>query len=225
MATETGPKVLDAIRYNRSLMEQISLLLQTADKMLGEESWICLHSNTCLIESSASLLNPKSWIPKDAFRFYMRDWELSRTLAFVSVLLDDAGQAYEHFDEPLITAGCFVYSEEIFNEVMSERGYEYAWCRSFGQASEYHDGSIAIKDNEEHSASGDDKIALWLRRATFGRPLVEISNADDLKSMIITPLMNLIAGQETEVENLYTGNDAQNDGLNLISLLTGFRNG
>jgi len=196
MLTEDGPKILEAIHYVRSLMEQISLLLQTCDNLLGEQGWECIHGSTAVWESSASLMNPKHWVPKDAFRLYMRADKSWSGIVFVSVLLDDVMEGYRSFSEPVITAACLVNNKATSYDDIRKSGYHYWWSRFYGWDGSDHDGHIIDTDMQDTAETETRDIKHLIKRATFGYPLVMIKDANDLKEKIVDPLIDLAKKME-----------------------------
>jgi len=196
MLTEDGPKILEAIRYTRNLMEQVALLLQTSDKLLGEIGWECIHGNTTHYESSASLLIPKHWIPKDAFRFYMLADKSWNAIIVVSVLIDDVSEGYSAFNEPLITAACLVNDRNISYDDVRKNGYHYWWARYHGWDSGDKNGKISEIGHEDLEEEQESEILYSVGRATFGYPLVAIKDANDLKAKIVDPLIDLAKKME-----------------------------
>lgn len=194
MASENGKNLLAVIRYARKMLEQVSLLLQTCDKLLGDKGWDSLHGSTAVAESGAAIYVPKDWMPKEAFRIYgSKD---SRAVIYVAAILDDANQNYRRFDEPLLTAGCFVP----FADAGSD-GHQYWWVRSHCWSSDLHNGKVheenlAAEDTATRMKWGKEYVAL---QATFGHPLVDFTKSEAVGDKIVKPLLDLVAAQEKKV--------------------------
>jgi len=194
MASENGKNLLAVIRYARKMLEQVSLLLQTCDKLLGDNGWDSLHGSTAVTESGAAIYVPKDWMPKEAFRIYGK--KDSRAVIYVAAILDDANQDYKRFEEPLLTAGCFVP----FTDAESD-GHQYGWVRSHCWSSDLHDGTVKDQDLAAEDAAtrkkwGKEHVAL---QATFGHPLVDFTKSEAIGSKIVKPLLDLVAAREEEV--------------------------
>jgi hypothetical protein len=190
MATDDGAKILRTIQFLRGFTKQVSLYLRTAEDLMKNAGWVCIHPasnrNVC-ISSSASLEHPESWIPWYAFRFYMRPNKERNVMTFVAVLLDNS-ESYQIFEEPLATAGCFAFDPKLPREEIL-RTYRYDWCTTHPLISQASDG--AIFEDPWDKWSEEDKIAspYFRYQATLGLPLTEIKNAGDIERKVIQPLL------------------------------------
>jgi len=194
MPTEKGKKLLEVIRFVRSTMEQVALLLQTCDEQFKKAGWRSLHQNTAVTESGASIYCPKDWLPKEAFRIYGRDG--SKTVAYVAVILDDANQSYRGLHEPLVTAGCFIPPERDI-----DTQHQYYWVRSHCLQTENVDGTEAAVDltkvaPETRTEWGKEHVS---RQVTFGLPLANCTGSTELKEQVIDKVLAMVEKHEGEV--------------------------
>ena len=113
-----GKKILEMMKYNRILCEEISLLFRTTDEQMKEKGWEA-YNNVVTYDMSKKYFEPKKWFPNYLFRFYIKS-EAKHILAYISILLDDdiENEYEEKMMEPLITAGFFDFGED--NEVTKD---------------------------------------------------------------------------------------------------------
>lgn len=178
--SDDGKNIIAMLQQLRSLCEQISLLLITAEGLMADESWKAKETGYMFAGISYTLSRPRFWIPQYFFRFYIKA-DLGHVLAFVSVVLDDV-ENEKNLKEPLLTAGCFDYGPG--NEVGRKWAYSYArWHLKMQGRSD--DGRLLSAD----SKAWPKESLPFTRVSTLGVPLTSIADAEGLKSRIIDPLI------------------------------------
>lgn len=187
--SEDGKNILEMVQQIRKLCEQISLLLRTVDEQMSNEGWEAWN-NVVLSESSASLLASEKWFPHELFRFYIRE-EHPEILVFVSILLDSYSYSgldkYEdELTEPLVTAGYFDYGQG-----KKVGDWEYWYARWFGYMEDRKDDGT-IHESKMDWQKGWDETYPFQSYKCFGRPLTSITNAQDVESKIVNPLLGIL---------------------------------
>ena len=189
-----GENILKLIKQVRSLCEQLSLLLRTADESMIKAGWQNESSNA-IAEISWSIRNPERWMPIAAFRYYTHK-DHKNLLAYVSILLDDHWDRRYAIKEPLATAGFFDYGKGA--EV--GENWDYWYLRYFGYLSKDHN----LKPNGQpfhfkreivpSSIQGKFK-KLFEKGAVFALPLTSITNASEVDSLITGRLLKLVSDE------------------------------
>jgi len=185
--SEEGKNILNLFKQVRAFCVQVSNLLLTVDEQMGAEG-LESYNNTAIAYSSASIMNPKQWVPDSFFRFYNLK-EHKNVLVFVSILADDdVSQQYKlKLNEPLITAGFFDYGKG--KEVGDN--FDYWYSSWLGYIANYiEDGKIyESKSSWKEDEKEDYPFESW---KCFGLPLISINKAQDVSSKITKPLVNLL---------------------------------
>ncbi len=177
--------IRSGIQYVQSVLQQITVLLRTADPILDEHGFGAL-GNVCFDDTSTHLLVPKKWLPHVAFRFYSSE-ESPRVLLFVSVLLDDRGNEYEPMEECLLTAGAIIHKGEEWT-----KSWCYWWARWHGFHRPRHDdGRIVCVETKDWAEQTHERKVIE-RIFTKGVPLPSVQNAAELKSFL-EPLLLAVA--------------------------------
>jgi hypothetical protein len=192
-----GEGALKTIRFVKEFLNQVSLVLQDADRLMAESGWECVHGNLAIVGSN-SLEAPHQWMPSNVFRFYCSTDEASNTLACISVLLDDRKEQFIGFTEPLLSAAVWTFDPETSREqVMKRKVWGYSWCRSNGER-EFHDGRICPYPRDRWPVEDQESDPHCLGDWCFGYPLVEFSSAADIEEKVVKPLLELIEKAEEE---------------------------
>jgi len=185
-----GQQVLKAISQARGLMEQIALLLKTADEQMKELGW-GTAGNYCITGASTSLLYPKYWMPYYVFRFYKQLPFLSRLVA-LSVILDDESNERQLVEEPIVSGIVFDYGSGSEVGVISAEQWTYASWHV------YMPGYLPDRRNDGSILVCVDPAKAWpkykctaKRIASFGFPLLDISSSTDLLTKVVKPLDSL----------------------------------
>jgi len=191
MEISNGKQILKGLAETRSFFGKVSLMLRTADDLMGENQWKKLDNRTCFL--SGVIYNPKYWMPVNLHRYYTADENMENNkdlLVFIAVLLD-RDNAWSGFDEPWITCGFFKFRpkkdpkvgwrwddnlEESYLELKKEANGEFQ-LHTYSEKEEYGDRLVY----EEYMAL----------------PLVEITSADELKAKIVDPLLGRISDLKT----------------------------
>jgi hypothetical protein len=186
-----GKNIFDMFKQIRNFCVQIANLLLTIDEQIGREGLESVN-NTAVAYSSSSLANPKQWIPASFFRYFINK-EHKNLLIFVSILVDDdIGHDYK-LSEPLITAGYFDYGKD--KEVKDNWQYWYSnWLGYIGRNIKFGKTYESTPNWKEEKPWNEDKPEVYPFEAwkCFGLPLVSISNAQDVNSKIVTPLIEML---------------------------------
>jgi hypothetical protein len=189
--SEEGKNILNLFKQVRAFCVQVSNLLLTVDEQMGAEG-LESYNNTAIAYSSASIMNPKQWVPDSFFRFYNLK-EHKNVLVFVSILADDdVSQQYKlKLNEPLITAGFFDYGKG--KEVGDN--FDYWYSSWLGYIANYiEDGKIyESKSSWKEDEKEDYPFESW---KCFGLPLISINKAQDVSSKITKPLVNLLPSRK-----------------------------
>ena len=183
-----GKNILKSFKQTRKICEQVAMLLRTADEQMSKADWN-IESNFALSDLSYSILNPAGWIPIAAHRFYRHKNHPNR-LAYVSALLDDHWDGAYTIAEPLITAG-FLDSGQ--TEMSSTENW---YARYYGHLSRHHslkaDGQPFRFDRAMLPPNLQGKFE---NGTVFAVPLVSITSADDVVSLITGKLLNLLKNE------------------------------
>jgi len=185
---DDGRKIVGMFKQVRSFFEQVALLLQNLDDQFEKEGWK-KDSNTVTSNTSQSLTNYRAWFPDYLFRFY-RNNRISNILTFVSVLLDDDldGEYKDKIEEPLMTAGCFVFDKN--KKIVDDFAYWWAkWYGYYGDIKKL-EHKISTDNWKEEKECNEYKFDDY---ACFALPLVSIENVQDVKEKVIKPLLDLIS--------------------------------
>lgn len=186
--SEDGEKILKFVKEIRKLCHNMSLLLMTVDEQMGSKDWE-KAGNTAIADSSASVDIPERWFPETIFRFY-KNTKYPNILVFVSILLDDIeyyAKYPEEIKEPLITAGYFDCGE---GEKVEHWEYYYAKC--YGDTENRIDDGRIYQSKENWKEEWGETYNFQSYKC-FGIPLISITNASDIESKIIKPLVELIS--------------------------------
>jgi hypothetical protein len=180
----TANNVVDGFRELRRFCADVSLMLKTANEMMGEAGWTRISRWTNAIEVSADLDNAESWLP-DAFFCFYQHVRLPHVVSFIAVHVDDL------YDEtpielPLISAGWANYGvgKDGFEEWAKDYStcYSHVWIKN-----RTDDGTIHSRDARE--TWGNDEVDGQVKLVTFAHPLDEITSSETLKLKIVEPLL------------------------------------
>lgn len=184
-----GQNILKLVKQARKLCEQVAMLLRTADEQMSKSDWNP-ESNSALSDLSYSILNPTAWIPIIAFRFYRHE-DYPNRLAYVSALLDDHWYREYTIAEPLVTAGFLDSGQTEFSDT------ENWYARYYGHLSKHHnlkaDGQPFRFDRAMLPPNLQGKFENGM---VFAVPLVSITSADDVGSLITSKLLSLLKGEK-----------------------------
>lgn len=174
-----GDGITTALRSTADFFESLANLLQSAAAQMAPAGWKPLN-NTALYGGSASILNPRQWLPQDAFRLMALAGNTD-LLAFISVLLDDYNDPAA-VPQPLLSAGWLDFSPGAF-----DTRYVNTFSRIFLALDDQRaDGVLRpaaperIDRGQRHGMSQAWVLAL---------PLVEISSAEVLEQRVVSPLL------------------------------------
>jgi len=187
--SDAGTNLSGFIQEILKLCKQISDMLGAADRLMGEDGWQPI-SNTAAFERSGSLYEPQKWFPSEVFRLYISE-NSPHILAFVSVLLFDRYKEFDHFTEPVISAGWLDYG----TGKKVGKNWEYWYARFHGYMEDRKDdGALCELTPSADWPQDQKKYDYKFKTAnTFGFPLMSINTAEDLKSKITDQLLDHIA--------------------------------
>jgi hypothetical protein len=184
MLNEAGMQIPEGLAQARRFLGEISLFLQAADGMLEEVGWECSSGNRCT-DLTGHVLRPKEWMPRTLHRFYGlpvgdEGGEGKLVTLFLGVLLDRAPGG-GGFQEPWLTYGLF---EHLID-------YRYTWSEwveaSLDDGHE-PDGIFHFGDKSSEDPGYDPAL---YHQVMAGIPLISIESSDDLKRIVIDPLLRV----------------------------------
>ncbi len=186
--SDQGTNLMKLIVEYHKLNKQISDLLGDADKYMGEYGWANSetgkNTNVVVFDMSKALYLPDKWCPNECFRFYKNDSKNPSLMSFVAILLYDINGYYKDFVEPLIVAGWAEDKEGWYNWLV-----RYHACINDRK----DDGTLYEITQENTPAKLKGVGGLKFKKvSTFGYPLVNIDNSNELKEKIIVPLIERI---------------------------------
>lgn len=178
----------------QKLYRQGHLLLMDADKFMGDEGWVPMHTNG-IAELSYSINSPHKWFARWAMRFYMpsgieEEEERIDHILFVSIHFasDIKTGLQTEVDDPLVCAGRLIYGTPMTPKEAA-KSYDYWMCK-YWFIGKPHD---ALKDWRKTGQSQ------WVEKLegseSFTVPLYNIASSEQLKELVIDPLL---AVQEKE---------------------------
>lgn len=177
--SKDGENAILLVRQMRILYEEISLLLQTADKYMSKEGWKSKSGNTA-VTWSYHLAYPGYWIPQDIFRFYMKDG-FEHLLPFIAVILFDRNDDNK-ITEPLLTGGWFDYGA---GDDCS--GWEYGHAHFHVDQDNFQtDGELRpmiLKNPDKYKFKKAFSLAL---------PLMDITDSQSLLDSTVKPILKRI---------------------------------
>ena len=197
MEMEKGEGILKAIRFVRDFMKQVSLVLQDADRLMGDHGWECVHRNIATKGGSNALEGAPKWLPYWACRFYAATDEDSNTLVCISVVMDDKHGEYQNFTEPLLAGAVWTFDDEItHDDILNRKGWGLGWCDANAISDDIHDGRIVAHPRETWSEEEQQGDLHCLGEWSFGYPIIQLSSAADIEQKIVKPLLALIEDAE-----------------------------
>lgn len=172
----------------QKLYRQGQLLLMDADKFMGEEGWVPMHTYG-IAELSYSINSPHKWFARWAMRFYMpsgieeEEARVDRIL-FISIHFasDIKTGLQTEVNDPLVCAGRLIYDTPMTpKEATKNYGY---WMCKYWFIAEPRD---TLKGWRKTGQSQ------WFENLkgseTFAVPLYEITSSEKLKELVIDPLL------------------------------------
>lgn len=192
--TEDGKKILEFIKEIRRFSVEIASLLKTVDDLMERNRWVTVTGSTTYASSSQSLDIPKRWYPYDMFRFY-KNANYKDILTYTSIILDEdpwlmVEPPLTPINEPLITAGYFHYNKGEKIEVNSTKD-NYWWARFYEYAENRKDDGTIYGSKENWQEDWGEEYPFHTFEI-FGYPLVAVTNANEVESKIVKPLLDLL---------------------------------
>ena len=185
--TDSGPELLKAIRRIRDFFSDVSQLLVTAQTMMAQHGWETGKDANCLFGLSYSVYQGRQWLPRFAVRKMTNAATFPGMVATVSVLLDDVDD-YAKLTEPVVAGGYFLMSSE---QGMLQN-WNACWFGWRGQAADGRRYTVADTDPNWKSSWG------WRWHEGFARPLVAVTDQASLETLVVNPLVAMIAAHKGE---------------------------
>lgn len=185
---EMGANVIKLLNQVRTLFRETALLLKTTDQYMADVGWkIATPTNIC-VQLSMLLDWSHWWFPYFAFRLYKNE-QYPHFLSFVAVIFYDRDGKL-HVQEPLLSAGWNDYGKG--NTVPADEvgGDSVLWHPEMPGRRD--DGVLISVDPRQQWP--DEKYKPY-RTTTLAVPLIEITNAEQLKSRVTGPLLAAIGEQ------------------------------
>ena len=187
--SDDGQNILKLVKQMRKLCQQVAMLLRTSDEQMSKADWNT-ESNYALSDLSYSILNPTAWIPIVVHRFY-RHKDYPNRLAYVSALLDDHWDGAYTIAEPVVTAG-------VLDSGQTEMADTENWyARYYGHLSRHHNLKADGQPFRFNRAMLPPNLQGKFENGTiFAVPLVSITGADDVGSLITGKLLSLLKDEK-----------------------------
>jgi hypothetical protein len=186
-----GTNIVSLISEVRNLCEQVAMLLGTADQIVKKENWKSANGSTVTGGNSASINNPRAWVPEFLCRFYVNE-NFSQLLFYLAVILDNREKDKDYppkssgkFDEPIITAGYYDYGDKKVEK------WDLWQCRLhvYSDDPDYN-GEIFTTIPKETISSVKDRNFKQL--ISLAIPLINVIDSSYLEVKIIDPLFQHI---------------------------------
>jgi hypothetical protein len=183
--TNPGSDLLKVFDEIRDLFEQIGSLLSTADALMEKSKWKPFKGNLVTSDNSTALPYPRQWMPHYFCRPYAND-QRGKVIGSVGVLIGMYEQdlpSRQLLSEPLICGSAF---QGVTKEQWE---YEFSMWHVY-MPKRKDDGTVSTVDpriiwkGESNNAS---------KMSSFAFPLLEITDANDLKRRIVDPLLDLLS--------------------------------
>lgn len=170
------------------LYKQGQLLLMDADRLMGERGWEPMNTRAPA-EFSYSLSSPERWYARWAVRFYMpgnrkNDTPFINRILFIGIhFASDAKSGVpSEVNEPLACAGRLLY-EKPMTPKSAEKHYDYYMVKYCF----YGDPHESL---ENWRRTGQSHYSENLKGSeTFTVPLYEITSGEQLKLLLVDPLL------------------------------------
>ena len=180
--SDEGQNFFKVIRQARDIFGQVSLLLSTAEALMGEANWVLATAyDVALAGGSTTLRQPRKWMPYELFRFFKNN-DAPHIITLISVILDDSEEK-GRIEEPLLSAGLFDYGNG--NTVGDFSEYWYT-CFHMYMPDRRDDGTFLRANVESFPETWS---CHFKRVSTFAYPLVDITNAEFLGDKVVSPLL------------------------------------
>jgi hypothetical protein len=180
-----GQDVLLAINQVREFFEETGKLLATADTQMEQAGWKPAKGSAVTADMSWALQNPRMWMPHYLCRFYAKQ-EKPSLLASLCVLIGVFDQNdRDRLTQPLLIGSVFDYGGK------KPDGWSMDYCNWHLYIPNRTDDGTVYRVDPRKQWPEDKCLAEELR--SFALPLVDLSDANDLKSKVVTPLLKLTA--------------------------------
>jgi len=183
--TETKKTTTEALFDSLAkLYKQGQLLLMDSDRLMGERGWEPMHT-TAPAGLSNSLNSPERWYARWAARFYMPTVSEGKDIAIEWLLFVSIHFASDHdtnVDEPVVSAGRLLYKEPM-NVRTADQSYDYWMCKAwfYGKSHRTLEGW--------HQTGQPRRYENLKGSETFIVPLYSITSSEELKKLVIDPLL------------------------------------
>ena len=190
MSSERGHEILEALQFTQEFYKQIGSLLVSADRLMTDHGWPCLHpsgsKNVCVANLSKHIEYGRWWMPHFAFRYYMPEKIISSTMGCVCVVLTDPNDELFNFSEPLVLGEWFNFnSKRDIQEMWNSFRLTLAKQLCLFEREENQEILVPTNSLKTLDFNKKDLIsagAIWC-------PLASMNDEDTLKNNIIVPLV------------------------------------
>lgn len=182
-----GNQILTGLSETRRFLEQVSLLIQTAEDVLRAKGWDTPFGNKCT-HVSGGLYHPEKWMPAEVYRFFVVDEdseENSDLVLFVGVLLDSE-TAWSGFTEPWVTCGLYRFDTE---KSAVRRFSHWDWVHAI--LDDKHDADGVFHDYQ-FSPEEQEECDGLVYQSIMALPLTAIDSAQALERKIVEPLLERV---------------------------------
>jgi hypothetical protein len=150
---------------------------------MKEQHWKPIGDKTALYARSRSIDSGSAWIASEAYRMYQNPAYPSAA-AMIAVLLDDRGKGY--LAEPVVSAALFEFSGQ--EKVAAIKPSDYAaFAHLIGELGGEIRGQVKSTTRE-----GQNAAAPWDSARVFAQPLVDVSDSNQIKRLVVDPLLGLL---------------------------------
>lgn len=193
-----GRQIVQSTRKFRKYLKDISLLLLCAEAILNGRGYKTYGGNKKVaidlssIDSSAN--NSETWVPQDAFRFFIHK-ENSNILAVISVIIDDIHKP-DSFTQPFVSAAWFDCGKG--NSVGNNWGYVLSRAilclQNFSLDGKMTDLPPDLIEDYKRLKNHSFSLEIVSSQA-LAVPLVDIQTEHDVEERIIKPLVESLNGK------------------------------
>jgi len=177
--------IQDSIRQVKKIYEQVSVLIKTADDLMGEHGWEP-EKPAVIFGSSAAVYAPRQWLPSVLTRKY-RHKESINTVLSMGVLLDDVLDDMR-IEEPLIIATRLSVKDTSEDFPYTNDNDDPYWW--FMKSANLEAVGEVVEIDKPQDVYEKETRSLG-RVLTFAVPLLEIESSDELRDKFVVKLLAL----------------------------------
>lgn len=201
--TDDSQLVAQTFHEMRRFCSDIALLLKTGEEVFRRHGWTTAQPDkTSVYSQSYSLDRPRGWLPLRFFRYYSHP-EFSSTLAYLAVVINLPVGRENEDGTTYLTAGAFDYgrSQGWGKGPTSKDTKLFQWHLVRKDAA--YDGvptwhKTPFEWSEANQPDKWQQVITGIQSAvTLGLPLHEVTDAGQLESQVIKPLLAEIANRSS----------------------------